>query len=90
MRHVSELMREQKERPLDRAVNWIEYIIRHQGAHHLRSPSRHLNIFQRNLIDVALAIFAVTIFAVFAILYFINNYRRIMHSLDLRKRPKQD
>jgi hypothetical protein len=37
-----------------------------------------------------LAIFAVTIFAVFAILYFINNYRRIMHSLDLRKRPKQD
>ncbi|XP_046639071.1 UDP-glycosyltransferase UGT5-like [Daphnia pulicaria] len=54
MNQVSALMRDQTDRPLDRAVYWIEYVIRHQGAPHLRSASRKLSLFQRCLIDVLL------------------------------------
>ena len=67
-------MRDQKERPLDRAVYWIEYVIRHQGAPHLRSSSRYLNLFQRNLIEiVTLIVFAFLIASVYVITRIINS-----------------
>ena len=67
-------MRDQKERPLDRAVYWIEYVIRHQGALHLRSSSRYLNLFQRNLIEiVTLIVFAFLIASVYVITRIINS-----------------
>lgn len=52
MEQVSELMRDQMNQPLDRAVYWIEYVIRHQGAPHLRTASRKLSLYQRGLLDV--------------------------------------
>lgn len=52
MKQVSALMHDQIDRPLDRAVYWIEYVSRHGGAPHLRSPSRRLAFFQRGLVDV--------------------------------------
>jgi glucuronosyltransferase len=52
MNQVSALARDQTESPLDRAVYWIEYVIRHQGAPHLRIASRKLSLFQRYLFDV--------------------------------------
>ena len=83
-------MRDQKERPLDRAVYWIEYVIRHQGAPHLRSSSRYLNLFQRDLIDiVTLIVFAFLIASIYVVLRTINSKR--LSSVDLlKKRLKQD
>uniref|UniRef100_A0A4W3GJ31 Uncharacterized protein n=1 Tax=Callorhinchus milii TaxID=7868 RepID=A0A4W3GJ31_CALMI len=42
MRHLSELHRDQPETPLDRAMFWIEFVLRHKGAPHLRSASLDL------------------------------------------------
>jgi glucuronosyltransferase len=52
MDQVSALARDQMESPLNRAVYWIEYVIRNQGAPHLRIASRKLSLFQRYLFDV--------------------------------------
>ena len=58
VRHFSRLMRDQKETPLQRAIYWIEYVIRHEGAYHLRnSPSLNMNLYQRALVDVAFLFF---------------------------------
>jgi glucuronosyltransferase len=51
--HASALMRDQTEHPLDRAIFWIEYVIRHKGAPHLRTHVRHMSLWQRGLLDVA-------------------------------------
>lgn len=48
------------EKPLDRAVFWIEYVLRHHGAVHLRSAARDLNYVQYFSVDV-LVIFVVII-----------------------------
>ena len=85
VRHVSELMRDQKERPLDRAVYWIEYVIRHQGAPHLRSSSRYLNLFQRDLIDIALIIFSFFIAFVYVVLRTINSKRISSASIHYKR-----
>ena len=62
MEQVSALMHDQIDEPLDRAIYWIEYVIRHQGAPHLRNSSRDLFLFQRGLVDVVLVIFFVCLF----------------------------
>lgn len=38
--------------PLKTAIYWIEYVIRHKGAPHMRSPGADLNVFQRASLDV--------------------------------------
>ena len=40
------------DRPLDRAVHSIEYVIRHQGASHLRPAACRLSLPERESMDV--------------------------------------
>lgn len=45
---------DQPMKPLDRAIYWIEYVIRNNGAKHLISDSTGLNDAQYFLLDVTL------------------------------------
>ncbi|VVC33706.1 UDP-glucuronosyl/UDP-glucosyltransferase [Cinara cedri] len=47
----SRMFRDQPMKPLDRAVYWIEYVVRHGGAKHLKSDSIGLNDAQYFLLD---------------------------------------
>ncbi|XP_022906342.2 UDP-glucosyltransferase 2 [Onthophagus taurus] len=58
VKKMQKLFRDQKETPLQRAVYWTEYVLRHKGAEHLQSPARNLNFFQYYLIDVIMLIVA--------------------------------
>lgn len=51
---LSTLMRDQIEldRPLERAVHAMEYVIRHRGAAHLRPAACRLSPIQRESMDV--------------------------------------
>lgn len=42
--------------PLDTAIYWIEYVLKHKGATHLRLAGLDLHWFQYYLLDVYLAI----------------------------------
>ena len=66
------IMQDQIEKPLERAIYWIEYVIRYKGARHLRTASRNLNAFQRDHNDVHLIIF-LTIFLIVYTIRFIWN-----------------
>ncbi|KAK4876034.1 hypothetical protein RN001_012456 [Aquatica leii] len=48
----SNIFHDQITKPLDRAVYWVEYCLRHKGAHHLRSPALSLNWYQYLLLDL--------------------------------------
>ncbi|KRT82423.1 Glycosyltransferase, partial [Oryctes borbonicus] len=52
VKRMQYLLKDQKETPLERAVYWTEYVLKHKGAEHLMSPARNLNIFQYYLLDV--------------------------------------
>ena len=45
-------MREQPVPPRTLAVHWVEHVIRHGGAPHLRSVGADLNFFQYHSLDV--------------------------------------
>ncbi|XP_050667870.1 UDP-glycosyltransferase UGT5-like [Leptidea sinapis] len=72
--------------PLETSVYWIEYVLRHKGATHLRSPALELSFIQYLLLDVvalSLAIFLTTTF----ILHKIFRYLCIR---CIRCLPKQE
>ena len=50
--------------PLDEAVYWTEYLMRHGGAKHLRSPAKDLYWFQFYLLDVMLFVAVVVLLVV--------------------------
>uniref|UniRef100_A0A1Y1K0R3 UDP-glucuronosyltransferase n=1 Tax=Photinus pyralis TaxID=7054 RepID=A0A1Y1K0R3_PHOPY len=71
----SRIMHDQPLPPMERAIFWIEYVLRHRGAPHLKSPALSLNWFQYFLLDAILA-FAVccwlTVFALRRLLQHFN------------------
>ncbi|XP_076274571.1 UDP-glycosyltransferase family 50 member B3 isoform X2 [Rhynchophorus ferrugineus] len=54
VKHRQKLLTDQPDTPLDKAIFWTEYVMRHRGAPHLQSPSRNLNFLQYYSIDVLL------------------------------------
>ncbi|XP_047112256.1 UDP-glycosyltransferase UGT5-like [Schistocerca piceifrons] len=65
MKHFSTIYREHQSTSLERAVWWVEYVIRHQGAPHLRSTALDLHWWQLLLLDVIAFILAVAAVAAF-------------------------
>ncbi|XP_046402147.1 UDP-glucosyltransferase 2-like [Ischnura elegans] len=68
VKEISRIFKDQKESPVDRAVFWTEYVIRHKGAMHLRASSTNLRWYEYHLLDVLLAVIISSLVAVF-ILY---------------------
>ncbi|KAK1345881.1 hypothetical protein QTO34_008346 [Cnephaeus nilssonii] len=49
---LSRIQHDQPVKPLDRTVFWIEFVMRHKGAKHLRPASHDLSWFQYHSLDV--------------------------------------
>jgi glucuronosyltransferase len=56
--------------PLDTAIFWTEYVIRHNGAPHMRSAALDLAWYQYLLLDV-IAVLFLALVTVLAVFYFI-------------------
>ncbi|XP_050800981.1 UDP-glucuronosyltransferase 2C1-like isoform X6 [Gopherus flavomarginatus] len=49
---LSKIHHDQPMKPLDRAVFWIEFVMRHKGAKHLRPAAHELTWYQYHCLDV--------------------------------------
>ncbi|XP_058818747.1 UDP-glycosyltransferase UGT5-like [Topomyia yanbarensis] len=56
---LSVLFRDNPKDPLEESVFWIEYVIRHRGAHHLKSAAIRLPWYQYLLLDVAAGVIGI-------------------------------
>ncbi|XP_053182149.1 UDP-glucuronosyltransferase 2A2-like [Scomber japonicus] len=64
MKALSNLQRDQPMKPMDRAVFWIEFVMRHKGAPHLRTESYKMSFIQYHSIDVVAFLLAVILLVV--------------------------
>ncbi|KAH8269648.1 hypothetical protein KR018_012618 [Drosophila ironensis] len=64
IQRVSNIFRDRPLAPRKNAVYWIEYVIRHRGAGHMRSAGLDLNWFQFYLLDVIAFAAAVPLVAI--------------------------
>lgn len=53
--------------PLDTAVYWVEYVLRHKGAHHLSAASRYMSWYQLYCLDL-IAFMLATLYIVYKML----------------------
>lgn len=67
MRIRSERFRDQPEKPLTRAVWWVEYILRNPNPEHLKSPVLQLGAFAANSYDIILFFIVLTVLFVFVV-----------------------
>ncbi|KAK5645033.1 hypothetical protein RI129_006333 [Pyrocoelia pectoralis] len=77
----SKILHDQPMKPIDRAMYWIEYVLRHNGAPHLRTSALNLHWFQVLCLDVIVFIVIVVFIVIFAICKVIN--------ITCRKGPKK-
>ncbi|KAB0798219.1 hypothetical protein PPYR_09212 [Photinus pyralis] len=72
----SSIMHDQPLPPLERAIFWIEYVLRHNGAPHLRCSALDLAWYQYFLVDVVGACVALLVATIGIIIVL---YRKICH-----------
>ncbi|XP_062272773.1 UDP-glucuronosyltransferase 2A1-like [Scomber scombrus] len=64
MKALSNIQRDQPMKPMDRAMFWIEFVMRHKGAPHLRTESYKMSFIQYHSIDVVALLLAVILLVV--------------------------
>ncbi|XP_055311033.1 UDP-glucosyltransferase 2 [Sitodiplosis mosellana] len=83
VKKLQRFLLDQRTTPLDTAIYWTEYVLRHNGAYHLQSPSRNYSFVQYYLLDVValfIAIVVITAYIVRRILRFEGN-SKVINSL---------
>ena len=64
---ISQLMKDSPRIPLEKTGDWIEYVLRHGGARHLRAQVFNIPWYQYYLLDVIAFLIAVVILVVMVI-----------------------
>lgn len=57
VKYRQSLLRDQKETPLEKAIYWTEYVLRHRGAAHMQSPAKNMSVIEYYLLDVMAVLF---------------------------------
>ncbi|KAF5289137.1 hypothetical protein FQR65_LT02027 [Abscondita terminalis] len=85
----SQIMKDQVVKPLDNAVFWIEYVLRHRGAPHLKSASLNLTWYQYSLLDVMCCAFLILIIFIYLITLTVKTTCRLCCQQNQRKYKKK-
>lgn len=72
-------------KPMDTAVYWVEYIIRHQGAPILQSAAKDLAWYQYYLVDIAAFLL---IFFALCTRILAKIFQVLLSNLGTKKKPK--
>lgn len=85
---MRKLLDDQPMTGLEKAMWWIDYVIRHKGASHLRSPAIDLPWYKYFLLDVITAIsffLIVIIYIIYAFLSFVIKFYCNYRVVKLKK-----
>ena len=65
--HISALLKDRRRKPLQETCDWIEYVLRHGGARHLRAQVFNIPWYQYYLLDVMAFLVAIVTLVVMVI-----------------------
>lgn len=69
IKKMSKRYRDQPMLPLETAVYWTEYVLRHDGAAHMRNAGQDLSFWQYHSLDTILTIFGILLLVTFVVLW---------------------
>ena len=82
--------KDEAERPLNQAVWWAEYVIRHNGAKQLRSAALDLSWYQYLLLDVIVFIIVISAITVLVSYLIVKNVCLYLYAKCYKVKSKHD
>ncbi|XP_046665677.1 UDP-glycosyltransferase UGT5-like [Homalodisca vitripennis] len=79
------LLKDQPEPPLERALYWVQYVLRHRGAPHLQSAAKDLSFIQYFMLDTVAALL-VTLYVLVLVIRIVWRKSYGRRKLDKLKR----
>lgn len=87
MDHLAKLVEDQPMKSLDRVVWWIEYVLRHKGARHLKAPQIPWYLyFMLDFIGAALISACLIIYIAYKAYRAIYDCAKTLYSCKISKR----
>nr|QPA18397.1 UDP-gluconosyltransferase [Trialeurodes vaporariorum] len=74
------ILNDQPIKPLDLGTYWVEFVLRHKGAKHLRPAAVELKWYQYLLVDVVAFILVCMVFVVYLMIFSINFVKKLYQS----------
>ncbi|XP_056135354.1 UDP-glucuronosyltransferase 2B13-like [Lampris incognitus] len=87
MQRLSRLHRDQPIKPLDHALFWIEFVMRHKGTAHLRTESYRMPWYSYYSIDVILILLATVLLITFLAF---ACFRNMCNKISLKTKTKKE
>ncbi|RVE45575.1 hypothetical protein evm_009772 [Chilo suppressalis] len=85
IRKLKEIMDDQLQTPMERAVWWTEYVIRHKGARHLRSLAANISWAEYLMADVLFTLAAIAFSTLLAIALLIKFMLSTLFRISVSK-----
>lgn len=82
---VANRLTDQPETPMEKAMFWIEYVLRHDGAHYMQTSAQHLSFIEYNNLDIYATFFALAFLAIFIPFFIIKRIIKLICSLKSSK-----
>lgn len=88
---MSKSFRDRPLTPLETAIYWVEYVIRHKGAPDLRSAGADLTWYQYHLIDVGIILLAGISLIIILVYYVLRTiYKIFLRNRTFETKKKQN
>lgn len=81
---LSNIFKDQQLKSLDKAIYWIEYVIRHNGAHHLKTTADQFNLLKFFMLDGLFVIIMMGIIIFTALFCLVKTWKKF-HSWKLKR-----
>ncbi|XP_030383885.1 UDP-glucuronosyltransferase 2C1 [Scaptodrosophila lebanonensis] len=88
-KQVSQRFRDNPMHPLDEASYWIEYIIRHKGATHLKSQGAFMPLYQYLLLDVLACLLLVLVLTIWLPWRMLRSLRKWWSATTVKARESK-
>jgi glucuronosyltransferase len=70
---IANLLKDQPQTPMERAIFWIEYVLRNDGAHYMQSSAQYLNFGEYYNLDVYAMFAAIIILIIIVPIYVVKK-----------------
>lgn len=86
---INKRLKDQPQTPLEKAIFYVEYVIRHNGAFFMQSSAQYLSFIEYNNLDVYICLAIIAFFAILIPTFIIRKiFKLFCYKKSLSKKEK--
>lgn len=89
VKEIAFRLTDQPQTPMNKAIFWVEYILRHDGAYYLQSSAQYLNMIEYNNLDIYATFIFIAFLVIFIPIYILKKILKILCSKSSNRANKK-